>query len=557
LTAVLLSLLPLLVVGILLIGLRWPAARVMPLSYITILLVGYFYWQLPPAQLAAATVNGLIVCASLLYIIFGAILLLNTLSESGGLARIRSGFLAISPDRRVQVIIIAWLFGSFMEGAAGFGTPAVICVPLLIGLGFPARAAIISGMMIQCTPVSFGAAGTPILIGVDKGLAATETLQRELTSIYGTLERREILEQIGLRVAVLHGIIGTVIPLAIVSTLTRLFGEERSFRQGLRIWKFAIFAALAMIVPYVTIAFLLGPEFPTLIGSLIGLAIVIPAARSRFLCPEEPWDFPPKDKWSDSWTGDYAIEPQLGTQMPLAVAWGPYLLTAALLVLTRLPGLGLDSFLKAYTLPPTGEPLQNLFGSSISASPIPYLYLPAAVFIVSSLFAVLLHRMPAAGFRTALFRSSRLMIPTSAALVFTVPMVQIFINSGGGAGVEQDMPTVLANAAAQASGAWWPLFSPVIGGLGAFVAGSNTVSNMMFAQFQFQTGVQIGVNPLWIVAEQAVGGAAGNTICVHNVVAACAVGGLFGREGGILRVTSFLFLYYVTAAGLIGLFVVR
>ncbi|MCA8989220.1 MAG: L-lactate permease, partial [Planctomycetaceae bacterium] len=130
---------------------------------------------------------------------------------------------------------------------------------------------------------------------------------------------------------------------------------------------------------------------------------------------------------------------------------------------------------------------------------------------------------------------------------------QVFIYSSGGAGVVEDMPFVLANAAATASGALWPLFSPLIGGLGAFVAGSNTVSNMMFAQFQFLTGLQIGVDPLWTVAEQAVGGAAGNTICVHNVVAACAVAGLFGREGEILRITLFLFLYYVIMAGILGM----
>ena len=154
------SLLPIIVVAVFLVGMRWPAAKAMPLSFVTAVVIALFYWQVAPLQVVAASINGLVITATLLYIIFGAILLLNTLHESGGLAAIRQGFTDITPDRRVQVIIIAWLFGSFIEGSAGFGTPAAVAVPLLVGLGFPAMAAVIAGMLIQSTPVSFGAAGT-------------------------------------------------------------------------------------------------------------------------------------------------------------------------------------------------------------------------------------------------------------------------------------------------------------------------------------------------------------------------------------------------------------
>jgi lactate permease len=119
------------------------------------------------------------------------------------------------------------------------------------------------------------------------------------------------------------------------------------------------------------------------------------------------------------------------------------------------------------------------------------------------------------------------------------------------------MPLVLATAAADATGASWPFFAPWIGGLGAFVAGSNTISNMMFSLFQFSVGQQIGVDPLWIVALQAVGGAAGNTICVHNVVAASAVVGLVGREGTIIRITLPVFAGYAALAGVLGVIAVN
>jgi lactate permease len=143
----------------------------------------------------------------------------------------------------------------------------------------------------------------------------------------------------------------------------------------------------------------------------------------------------------------------------------------------------------------------------------------------------------------------------TAALVFAVPMVQVFINSGGGEADLDSMPRELAAAVAALTGGSWPAFSPLVGGLGAFVAGSNTISNMMFSLFQFGVGQNIGVDPIWVVALQAVGGAAGNVICVHNVVAACAVVGLIGREGDVIRITFKVFLYYILVAGALGMMV--
>jgi lactate permease len=118
------------------------------------------------------------------------------------------------------------------------------------------------------------------------------------------------------------------------------------------------------------------------------------------------------------------------------------------------------------------------------------------------------------------------------------------------------MPIVLADAIAGLVGQAWPICAPLVGGMGAFVAGSNTVSNMMFSLFQFGVGQRISVDPTWVVALQAVGGAAGNMICVHNVVAAGAVVGLVGREGAVIRKTIPPFLYYALAAGLIGFAIV-
>jgi len=544
-----LSLLPIGSVALLLVILRWPASRAMPVCYATTAALALFVWKAPGAQVAAATVNGLVIAGTLLYIIFGAILLLNTLSESGGLRAIRKGFTDITADRRVQVIIIAWLFGAFIEGAAGFGTPAAVAVPLLVGLGFPAMAAVTAGMIIQSTPVSFGAVGTPILVGVNKGLSADPLIAAYAQNL-GYAEWTDFLAMVGVKVAILHAIAGTFVPLFVVAVMTGFFGKNRSFREGLRVWKFALFASFAMTVPYLAVAWLLGPEFPTLVGSLTGLAIVVTAARRGFLMPppEDTWDFDAPDQWAPEWSGTLKIDDSLDQKAAMSVgrAWLPYLLVGVLLVTTRLKFLPFLGWVTAWNVR-----IPDLFGTEITASFQP-LYLPGTVFVVVSLVTFAVHRMSGRAYAAAWKTSFRTMIAASAALVFTVPMVQVFINSGGGAAGYDKMPIVLANGVASLAGSAWPLCAPFIGGLGAFVAGSNTVSNMMFSLFQFGVGERIGVDPTWIVALQAVGGAAGNMICVHNVVAASAVAGLVGQEGVVIRKTLIPFAYYALFAGSVG-----
>jgi len=542
-----LSILPIAVVGLLLVGMRWPASRAMPIAYVVCAVLALFVWHVPLATVAAATVNGLVVAATLVFIIFGAIALLNALQESGGLHSIRGAFSNVSPDRRVQVIIIAWLFGSFIEGAAGFGTPAAVAVPLLVGLGFPAMAAVIAGMIIQSTPVSFGAAGTPILVGVATGLSNDPAIDPYLLQA-GIGDFGALLDLIAVKVALLHATAGTLVPLIVVAVMTRLFGERRSFTDGLRAWKFALFAAFAMTVPYLLSAIFLGPEFPSLLGGLCGMTLVIWAARRHFLTPLDDWQFPDRSTWPNEWSGliDIRSDEIANRGIGQVAAWTPYLVVAALLVVTRLDSLPLKAMMQGMALR-----TPNLFGTHIAVSLAP-LYLPGTIFLVAVLFTYFFHRMTPEGLGRSMRKSGRAALQASTALAFTVPMVQVFINSAGGDTGYQSMPIVLADGVAALAGEAWPLFSTFIGGLGAFVAGSNTVSNMMFSSFQFGVGQRIGFDPSWIVALQAVGGAAGNMICVHNVVAASAVVGMLGREGIVIRRTFLPFVYYAGITALIG-----
>src|SRR5690625_1671054 len=199
-----LAFLPILIAGVLLIGFRVSARVAMPIVLVVTIVIAYSVWELSALNIAASTIQGLFVTFDILYIIFGAILLLNLLKYSGGINIIRKSFADVSPDRRVQVVIIAWLFGSFLEGAAGFGTPAAIVAPLLLALGYPALAAVMLGLMVQSTAVTFGAVGTPMLIGVQTGLASVE-FSAQLTAV--NLSMMDYLLIVTSQVSILHAIV--------------------------------------------------------------------------------------------------------------------------------------------------------------------------------------------------------------------------------------------------------------------------------------------------------------------------------------------------------------
>ena len=544
----LIALAPIAIVMLLLVILRWPAKNAMPIAYFVTVVIAFLVWNTSGTQIAAASIHGLVTAANLLFIVFGAILLLNTLKACGDIHAIRQGFIDISPDRRVQAIIIAWLFGSFIEGAAGFGAPAAIAAPLLVAIGFPAMAAVVVALIIQSAPVSFGAVGTPILVGVNTGLSG----QPEVASVVAALgmTHESYLHLIGATVALLHGIAGSFVPLIMVSLMTRFFGKNRSFGEGLAIWKFALFAGLAFTIPSNILARFLGPEFPSLLGALFGLCLVVPATRAGLFQPKKAWAFPDEEEWDTEWRGELQIDAHDHAAKVsgghLIKAWSPYLIVAALLVITRT----VQPIKALITSDAVTISWANIFNSGIGTKSQP-LYLPGFIFVVTVVLCYAIFRMNQTQIRQSLGESARTVLGAASALVFAVPMVQVFINSKSDSLAQ--MPIVLADGVSTLFGSLWPLIAPTIGGLGAFIAGSNTISNMLFAFFQFSMAQKIGATEHVVVALQAVGGAAGNMICVHNVVFASATVGLLGKEGSVIRKTLAPMIGYALFAGALGL----
>lgn len=541
---VLFSLLPIISIFFFLVILKYSARRGMLFSFIITVLIAYFGWQMGGTEILAASIKGVLTALEVGVIVFGAVLLLNVMKESGAVDVIRASFTSITPDRRVQAIIVAWLFGTFLEGAAGWGAPATIIGPLLIALGFPALAAVMVAVILQSTPVSYGAVGTPILVGVNTSLENQPIVDTYLAG--QNMELSSLIFDIGAQVSIFHGMVGVFIPLFMAAMLTKFFGEKKSFLEGFKVWPFAIFAGLMFVIPYSLVANFFGPEFPSILGGLIGLAIVVPLAKRGFLMPKETFDFAPKHTWDESWLSDITVETKVNKNLSLIKAWLPYVLVAVLLIVTRIPEIGVRQIVSAWEIAFT-----DILGTGINHSVSP-LMIPGVVFIVAALISGWIQKVNLSGMMESLKVSGKTIIAAMSALIVSVPLVQVFINSGLNNGGFESMPIVLAEGAANLFGDSWPLISPTIGAIGAFAAGSNTVSNMMFGLFQFGVADSIAANPIIIVALQAVGGAAGNMICVHNIVAASAAAGVVGKEGTLITRLLIPTAFYVLMAGAVG-----
>ncbi len=543
----LLAVIPIVVALVLMVGMRWPATRAMPVAWLACVICGLVGWKLDVMYLAALSLQGVVVAVGVLIIVFGAILVLYTLEQSGGMETIQYGMQNVSRDRRIQTIIIGFLFAAFIEGAAGFGTPAALAAPLLLGLGFPAMAAAVVCLVFNSVPVTFGAVGTPVIVGfgflkkpVAEAVAANPGLP--FTSYDG------FCKVVSEWATLMHAPMAIILTIFMLGFLTRFFGKEQSWSIGFRAWKFCVFAAVCFLIPYLLCAWLLGPEFPAMLGGLIGLGVVVWATKKGICVPRDVWGFAPSNEWDPSWSGTTPVSTKTEFQAHMSQfqAWLPYVLICALLVISRVPQLGLKGILTAQKLS-----FNNILGFQGVSASIDYLYLPGTFFIVVSLLTILLHKMPASAVKAAWGESLRKMKAPTIALIFAVALVSIFRGSGANPAGVPSMPLALAEAVAAAAGSVWPILAAFVGGLGAFITGSCTVSDLMFAEFQWGMAATLELPRQIIVAAQGVGGAMGNMVCVHNIVAACAVVGLSGREGEVLKRTFWPFVLYGVVVGIL------
>lgn len=544
------ALVPIAIALVLMVGMRWPATKAMPLAWLTTAVAGVIFWKMPVSFVAAATLAGFGGGFNVLIIVFGAILILYTLRDSGGMETINHGFHGLSRDRRIQVIIISVVFASFLEGAAGFGTPAAIAAPLLLSLGFPALCAAMVCLILNSFPVTFGAVGTPVWFGlknlkptIDAAIAAGQA--GDITSM------GVFFKVIAQWACVFHLPMIFILPLFVNMMMTRFFGQNRSWKEGLGAWKFSLFASTAFAVPYLCVAFLVGEEFPSLIGGLVGLAIVVWGARKKLFLPEANWDFGPQSTWEKEWTGEIktAENMKFKAHMSQVRAWMPYVLIGVFLVLTRVNFLPLKAMLSGFAFK-----IPHILGFETVNYKIQPLYLPGTIpFMLVAVLTIFIHGMRGETVKRAWGDSIRAMKNPAIAMFFAVALVEIFKQSAHNSIGMPSMPLCMAKAAAGIAGYSWPMFASFVGALGSFITGSNTVSDLLFAEFQYGVATQLAIPHQIVVALQAVGGAMGNMVCIHNIVAASATVGLVGMEGMLIRRNAVPLALYGIVVGGMGL----
>ena len=512
---------PILLTVVLTVVFNMAAKKALPIAWLSIVLIALFYWQMDFQHVASYTLTGFINSVDTLLIIFGAILLMNMLKTAGAMKVIEGMFNGITEDARIQLIIVGFAFSAFIEGAAGFGTPAAIAAPLLIGLGFPPMAAAISCLILNSTPVPFGAAGTP----TNAAFAAVESALPQGVDPGVWKLALCFLSTLGMCVGSL------VIIFFVVGMITKMYGK--SFSEAVPIIPFSLMTAIVFSIFSLIFARFIGSELTSMAGAAVAIFVTIGAAKSGFLMPKTVWRFPEQGSVSGGSSG--------GQQMSLLKAWIPYLCVALWLVCTRIPALGLKPIIQSFSVS-----ISDILGVQGANWAFKFVNNPGLFpfVLVVILASFLLYGLSASQVKQIFVASYNQVLGAFIALVFGFALVYIYRYSNANAMGWDSMLLTMAKGLAELAGTNYFYVAPAIGSLGAFMFGSNTVSNIMFAPLQFETASQIGMSQLVIVALQNQGGAIGNMICINNIVAACATTGISGVEGKLIRTDLLPWIVY-------------
>lgn len=533
-----------LVVGVTVAG--WAVPRAATVALATVLAAAG-WWGVTAATIAGSTLRGLFIAVEILILVVGALAIVALLERLQLFAPIRARLATISGDHRVQTLVIAFAMVSVLEGAAGFGTPALFAIPLLVALGFAPVHAVVLALVGDSIPVVFGAIGVPVTLGVGSVLAPL------------TPDAAAITDDAAAAAALLNIFAAPVVANVLVWLSVAFRGEAR--RAAVEMVPFATMAGLAVAVPAWVVAVTLGPALPSIIGGLVGLVALSLLARHGVLLPATarsqpgppagvPVDAPVAPESTSAAGADRAAEAvgAPGRTPTLVRALVPYLCLVSLLVVTRMPLFGLDDWFADQAVE-----LAGLAGSDVDYRLAP-LVSPAIALAVVAVVSVLALGADLADGRRALAADVfRRTVAPAMALIPVLVFVQIFVNSTPATGDPATMPAVIAGRLGDVVGGGWPLVGPAVGALGSFVSGSATVSNLVFTGLVHDVAVASDLDVADTVALQMNGAAMGNMVALHNVIAALTVAGLgHDRTRDVLRRTIVPMAALVAIFGLAG-----
>jgi len=482
------------------------------ITVVLAMLVSLFAYQMPAAMAFASMVYGFLYGLwPIAWIIIGAVFLYKVSVKTGQFDIIRSSILSITEDQRLQMLLVGFAFGTFLEGAAGFGAPVAITAALLVGLGFKPLYAAGLCLIVNTAPVAFGAMGIPIIVaGQVSGVDTMEISQ----------------------------MVGRQLPFMVPIVLFWIMAIMDGWRGVKETWPAVIVAAVSFsLAQYLTSNFV-GPELPDItaaIASLVSLTILL-----KFWKPKHIFRFS-----NEGNNVDEALDVQTKQKYSLgqiAKAWSPFAILTAMVTIWSI------------------KPFKSLFAKDgaleewVISIKVPYLHqlvqkMPPVVSEIKDYDAVYkLDWFSATG--TAIIFAAIITIiflkmkPKQAIVTFgetlnelkvpiySIGMVLAFAFIANYSGMSATLALALAH-----TGNAFTFFSPFLGWLGVFLTGSDTSANALFAALQATTAQQIGVPEVLLVAANTSGGVTGKMISPQSIAIACAAVGLVGKESDLFRFT--------------------
>ncbi|MBI2165028.1 MAG: L-lactate permease [Chloroflexi bacterium] len=507
----LLALLPILVLILTIIALRWSAPRAGALAWLVTVFLAWTVFGADAHLLAVASSKGLSLTLFVLSIIWTAVFLYNLLERLGAIEAIGRQIIGLAGNRLNQGLLLSWAFSGFMQGIAGFGVPVAVVAPLMVMAGFTPVVAAASALVGHAWAVSFGSMGSSYY-----------SIQL-VTKIPG--------EEIGPRMALLFALPIVASGFAVAHIV--------SGTEGLRRGAGAILVAGLLMSLLVWLMTRLGaPQIASVVPGLAGCGAIWAMARvgalRRVARPE-----PPVAGLSPSGASG---------RLSFHLAFLPYYLLVALTVISQIGpvkeatrGLawGLDYPAVATSLGFQVEAERAYAKIRLLNHPAPLLLL--STFIAAAVF-VLAGRWKKGAVQAALASTYRQCVPTSVGIATMVMMALVMTDAG--------MTSLLAGGIAKGAGPAFPLLSPYVGVLGTFMTGSNTNSNVMFGPLQLETARSLGIGATTIAAVQSIGGSLGSAIAPAKVLIGTAIVGLSGRESDVIRRTLVYCLILVLLVGI-------
>ena len=512
----LVAVIPIIVLFVLLAGIRIAAQWASLATLAVALVIAVAVYGMPLGLALNSTLLG--ICFGLfpiVWIVINAIFIYNVVVDTGHFDTIRDSLASVSNDRRIQVVMIAFVFGALLEATAGFGTPVAITAALMAGLGFEPFYAAALALLANTAPVAFGGFGIPILTaGAVSGL-----------------DPMELSQMVGRQTPVL----ALIIPGMLVTVMA-------GFRRMLEVWPVVVVSGISFAATQFLVSNLLGPELADLLAAIITVVAVV--ALLSVWSPSSEWHFEHEPPAADR--EDYD-RPGLGATL---YSWSPFIIIVALFLIVQIAPIKdtvgaiqtAINFPSAEISDTTGLPTVPWPGLNgyieqtppVVSEPTPYdatfstnwLSAAGTLILIADLIALAVLRV-GPGRAIRIYGQSLNQLKWAILTIASILGLAYLLNY---AGVTYTLGLTLA-----ATGFLFPFFASFIGWLGVALTGSDTSSNALFANLQKVTAQQIGVSPILTVGANSSGGVLGKMISPQNLAVGTSATGLQGKEGDLLR----------------------